>query len=174
MAIKFAEGLTLLLLAASMWALGEANRSWGWGSGFNQTGWPQRSGCNNSSTSNSTNVTSKTVVVGGSQNWVYGFNYSDWALQNGPFHLNDTLVFKYDLQPSHNVYLLPNFWSYVKCDMSRAKLVANESQGGGDGFSFVLKRLQPHYFACGVGNGFHCSTGLMKFVVTPSPLGRHH
>jgi len=81
-------------------------------------------------------------------------------------------VFKYD-PPSdtnthpHSVYLLPNLWSFLKCDLSRAKLVASETQGGGDGFEFVLKSWQPHYFACGGGAGFHCNNGTMKFFVMP-------
>lgn len=33
----------------------------------------------------------KTVVVGGSQGWRYGFNYTDWTLKNGPFYIKDTL-----------------------------------------------------------------------------------
>ncbi|CAK7329820.1 unnamed protein product [Dovyalis caffra] len=78
--------------------------------------------------------------------------------KNGPFYYNDTLVFKYD-PPSdtnthpHSVYLLPDLWSFIKCDLSRAVLVANETQGGGDGFEFALNKWQPHYFACGGGKG---------------------
>lgn len=33
----------------------------------------------------------KKVVVGGSDNWHFGFNYTDWALKNGPFYIGDTL-----------------------------------------------------------------------------------
>ncbi|KAH0990367.1 hypothetical protein GBA52_001850 [Prunus armeniaca] len=91
----------------------------------------------------------KTVVVGGSQ------------------------VFKYD-PPSntraHDVYLLPNLWSYITCDFRRAKLVANATQGGGEGFKFVLNQWGPHYFACGQGaNSSHCNQGLMKFFAVPWP-----
>ena len=32
-----------------------------------------------------------TIVVGGSEGWRFGFNYTDWALQNSPFYINDTL-----------------------------------------------------------------------------------
>ncbi|PQP97060.1 uncharacterized protein Pyn_14269 [Prunus yedoensis var. nudiflora] len=46
----------------------------------------------------------KTVVVGGSQGWRYGFNYTDWTLKNGPFYIKDTLVFKYD-PPSNTVLM---------------------------------------------------------------------
>jgi hypothetical protein len=33
----------------------------------------------------------KTIVVGGSEGWRFGFNYTDWALQNSPFYINDEL-----------------------------------------------------------------------------------
>ncbi|KAK9167014.1 hypothetical protein Scep_002205 [Stephania cephalantha] len=114
-----------------------------------------------------------TTVVGDDQGWRFGFNYAEWAIQNGPFYLNDTLVFKYDPPNGttfpHSVYLLHDYWSYLRCDMRRAKLVANPIKGGGEGFKFVLKKWQPHYFACGERGGFHCRIGLMKFVVTPFP-----
>jgi hypothetical protein len=44
------------------------------------------------------------------------------------------------------------------------------TQGGGDGFAFVLKEWKPHYFACGVHDGAHCSFGQMKFFVVPFPV----
>ncbi|CAB4265838.1 unnamed protein product [Prunus armeniaca] len=133
------QGFILILVAVSLFALGEA----------------------------------KTVVVGGSQGWRYGFNYTHWTLKNGPFYIKDTLVFKYD-PPSntraHDVYLLPNLWSYITCDFRRAKLVANATQGGGEGFKFVLNQWGPHYFACGQGaNSSHCNQGLMKFFAVPWP-----
>ncbi|KAJ6345882.1 hypothetical protein OIU78_008530 [Salix suchowensis] len=155
----------ILLLSASMWAVSMASRQ----HGFNNTGWSyKRPPCPQNSTSDTPNK----IVVGGSQKWTFGINYADWALKNGPFYFNDTLVFKYD-PPSktnthpHSVYLLPNLWSFLKCDLSSAKLVASETQGGGDGFEFVLKSWQPHYFACGGGAGFHCNNGTMKFFVMP-------
>ncbi|GAB4837966.1 hypothetical protein Ancab_027494 [Ancistrocladus abbreviatus] len=122
---------------------------------------------------NQTRVRSNnTVLVGGSQRWRFGFNYSDWALKNAPFYLNDVLVFKYDPPRNgshpHSVFLLPDFWSYLTCDLRRGMRVANPSQGVGDGFKFVLKRWRPHYFACGESNGFHCSNGTMKFFVMPT------
>ncbi|KAJ0009712.1 hypothetical protein Pint_34465 [Pistacia integerrima] len=67
----------------------------------------------------------------------------------------------------HSVYLLPNLWSYLTCDLSRAKMIANSTQGGGDRFKFVLKRWQPYYFACGERGGLHCRYGNMKFMVMP-------
>ena len=33
----------------------------------------------------------KTIVVGGLEGWRFGFNYTDWALQNSPFYINDEL-----------------------------------------------------------------------------------
>ncbi|KAF8410008.1 hypothetical protein HHK36_002528 [Tetracentron sinense] len=116
----------------------------------------------------------KTIVVGGSEKWHFGFNYTDWALRNSPFFINDTLVFKYDPPNSttfpHNVYLLPNLMSFLTCDLRRAKLVADVGQGGGPkGFEFVLRKWQPHYFACTVRDGFHCNEGQMKFFVVPLP-----
>ncbi|XP_022947106.1 extensin-like isoform X2 [Cucurbita moschata] len=105
------------------------------------------------------------IIVGGSEQWRLGFDYNDWALKNGPFYLNDILVFKYDR--THSVYLLPNMQSLVDCDFGTAKMVANLTQGSGDGFEFVLNQQNPYYFACGEGNGFHCKLGSMKFSVTP-------
>ncbi|XP_011069471.1 uncharacterized protein LOC105172848 [Sesamum indicum] len=121
---------------------------------------------------NATLGSSRRIIVGGSeQNWRFGFNYTDWAIKNAPFYLNDTLVFKYDPPNDttfpHSVYLLPNFWSFQNCDLKRAKKIGEVSDGGGDGFEFVLKRWQPHYFACGERDGFHCKVGLMKFGVWP-------
>ena len=33
----------------------------------------------------------KTTVVGGSEGWRFGVNYTDWAIQNSPFYINDKL-----------------------------------------------------------------------------------
>ena len=46
-------------------------------------------------------------------------------------------------------------------------MVANTTQGGGEGFEFVLKKWQPYYFACGERDGYHCKAGQMKFFVMP-------
>ncbi|XP_043714099.1 blue copper protein 1a-like [Telopea speciosissima] len=119
----------------------------------------------------------KTIMVGGSEGWHFGFNYTDWAFENGPFYLNDTLVFKFDPPNSttfpHSVYLLRDFWSFLRCDLKKDKMVANVTDGGGEGFKFVLKRWQPYYFSCGERNGFHCNVGRMKFVVFPMPRCRN-
>lgn len=48
--------------------------------------------------------------------------------------------------------------------------MANATQGGGEGFKFVLNQWGPHYFACGRGaNSSHCNQGLMKFFAVPWP-----
>lgn len=70
----------------------------------------------------------------------------------------------------HNVYLLQNHESFEKCNLKGAKLLADVTEGGGDGFEFVLKKCKPYYFACGMHEGVHCSLGQMKFVVEPLPL----
>lgn len=33
----------------------------------------------------------RTIVVGDSQGWRAGTNYTDWAIKNSPFRFNDTL-----------------------------------------------------------------------------------
>ncbi|XP_021851327.2 uncharacterized protein [Spinacia oleracea] len=111
------------------------------------------------------------IVVGGSSNWNFGFNYTDWALKSGPFYINDVLVFKFNAPvngaPGHSVYLLPDLRSYLKCDLSNATRIATTTQGGSKGFEFKLTKWQPHYFACGEHNGIHCNLGMMKFFVMP-------
>jgi len=67
----------------------------------------------------------------------------------------------------HSVYLLPNFRSFLTCNLTGAQMLANVTQGGGDGFAFVLKEWKPHYFACGQHDGVHCDLGKMKFFVMP-------
>ena len=80
-------------------------------------------------------------------------------------------VFKYDAPNAtsfpHSVYMFKSFGSFLKCDIKKAKMLANPTQGSGEGFKFVLKKWQPHYFACGERNGFHCNNGTMKFAVMP-------
>ncbi|KAI9181705.1 hypothetical protein LWI28_017700 [Acer negundo] len=173
--------MILIVVTASMLvSVSVANKDWynggGGGGGFNYTtNWPW--GPRNDS--HSLNRTSKPnkIIVGGSDHWHYGFNYSVWAFQKNPFYVNDVLVFKYD-PPSkspfkHSVYLLPNMWSYLTCDLSKAKLIATTTQGSGEGFKFVLKKWKPYYFACGEHEGIHCRDGGMKFFVMPM-LRRWH
>ncbi|XP_057502320.1 blue copper protein 1b-like [Actinidia eriantha] len=108
----------------------------------------------------------ETIVVGGSEGWRFGFNYTDWSLKNSPFFVNDKLVFKY--KPTHNVYSLPNLGSFIKCDFRGAKLLASATQGGGGGYGFTLQTLwRPLYIASNVGTD--CKDGLMKFFVVPLP-----
>ncbi|KAJ0981471.1 hypothetical protein J5N97_009726 [Dioscorea zingiberensis] len=111
------------------------------------------------------------IIVGDSNHWQFGFNYTDWALKKAPFYQHDSLVFMYEAPsnttPPHSVYLLKNLKSFLGCDLKGAKLVGNVVQGGGPGFEFVLKKRKPHYFACGEHGGVHCSLGLMKFPVFP-------
>ncbi|KAG6605126.1 hypothetical protein SDJN03_02443, partial [Cucurbita argyrosperma subsp. sororia] len=113
----------------------------------------------------------KKIVVGDRQTWEFGIDYSDWALKNGPFYVNDVLVFRYPAPNGfgspHSVYLLPNSESFSNCDFSKAREVANTSQGEGDGFEFVLEQSKTYYFACGERNGLHCVDGNMKFSVLP-------
>lgn len=86
-------------------------------------------------------------------------------------------VFKYDPPNDtvfpHSEYLLPNLWSYLRCDLSRAKMIGNTTHGRREGFEFLLKKWQPYYFACGECGGLHWRDGRMKFMVLPL-LGRWH
>ena len=50
----------------------------------------------------------KTIVVGGSEGWHYGFNYTDWALQNSPFYFNDKLG-QYSLYIYKHLIISPIF-----------------------------------------------------------------
>ncbi|KAL5777854.1 hypothetical protein ACOSP7_010780 [Xanthoceras sorbifolium] len=114
----------------------------------------------------------KTVVVGGNENWRSGFNYTEWAFQNNPFYINDKLVFKYD-PPSESssavdLYWMPDLYSYMTCDFSRAKLLADATQGSGEGFTVAMNQWRPYYFASGQGDGLYCKDG-MKFFAVPWP-----
>ncbi|KAJ4848561.1 hypothetical protein Tsubulata_007863 [Turnera subulata] len=171
--LTYAQGL-VLLLSVSMWAVSVANRPRSYG--FNYTDdWGQKQ---KPSRLNSTIAgTSNKIVVGGSRQWQFGVNYTDWAVKHGRFYLNDTLVFKFD-PPSdnnthpHSVYLLPNRKSFRECDLKSGQMIANVTDGGGKGFEFVLRRFRFYYFACGGGNGFHCNNGTMKFMVIPPSFRR--
>ncbi|PIN05220.1 hypothetical protein CDL12_22239 [Handroanthus impetiginosus] len=168
MAVKSAQTLVLLVAFTSIFTIVTANKNCNttFGGNWNHTNnfWGYRQ-------KNATEISSKRIVVGGSENWRFGFNYTDWAIKNAPFYLNDTLVFKYDPPNDttfpHSVYLLPNFWSFQNCDLRRAIKIGEVNAGAGEGYEFVLKRWQPHFFACGERNGFHCKVGLMKFMVGP-------
>lgn len=47
----------------------------------------------------------KTIVVGGSEGWRFGFNYTDWAIQNAPFYINDKLGPYYTFLISCSMYI---------------------------------------------------------------------
>ncbi|KAE8667427.1 peroxidase 10-like [Hibiscus syriacus] len=116
MGFKFGHGgLVLVLFAASMVEVSLANKELGSHHRHSHTSSPKR------------------IIVGGSQNWHFGVNYTDWSLKNAPSYLNDTLVFKYDAPSNttfpHSVYLLPNLKSFLNCDLRRAKAIANPNQG---------------------------------------------
>lgn len=173
-----------------MFSVSMANKDWF--PAFNYTDWWSRFGNHQQ---NKTQQQPRQIVVGGSEHWHFGYNYSDWAIKNFPFYLNDTLgqlcypnslkyankwawidwiryaVFKYDAPNAttfpHSVYMFKNYGSFLKCDIKKAKMLASPVQGGGEGFKFLLQKWQPHYFACGERNGFHCSNGTMKFAVMP-------
>ncbi|KAG5023156.1 hypothetical protein AAZX31_07G164500 [Glycine max] len=167
MGAKFGHGVMILfVISASMFSMSMANKDWSFG--FNYTDWWSRFG---NHAQNKTQQPPRQILVGGSEHWHYGFNYTDWAFKNAPFYLNDTLVFKYDAPNAtsfpHSVYMIKSFGSFMKCDIEKAKMLANPTQGTGESFKFVLKRWQPHYFACGERNGFHCNNGTMKFAVMP-------
>ncbi|KAH9695707.1 Phytocyanin domain-containing protein [Citrus sinensis] len=157
MAFKAAHSLFVILCAASMLTLCSANRGWSYGlNNTYQRPWGHKNESHNSNNTNDHDGPNK-IIVGGSDHWRFGFNYSVWAFQNAPFYVNDVLVFKYDAPNDtvfpHSVYQLPNLWSYLRCDLSRAKMIAN--------------RWLPYYFACGEHGGLHCREGRMKFMVLP-------
>ncbi|PKA49123.1 Blue copper protein [Apostasia shenzhenica] len=118
-----------------------------------------------------TSTTAAKINVGGSLNWTFGFNYTDWALKSAPFFVNDSLMFKYDPPNStthaHSVYLLKDSRSLLACDLRKATLAGNVTQGTGEGFEFTLRKRKNYFFVCGELAGFHCSAGLMRFSVRP-------
>ncbi|KAE9586790.1 hypothetical protein Lal_00004646 [Lupinus albus] len=116
---------------------------------------------------------SRTILVGDTEGWRAGTNYTLWAIQNKPFHINDTLVFKYPAPDNStapmSVYLLANMWSYTTCEFKEAKLLGNTTKGVGEGFKVELKQKKPYYFASAEGNSYDCIAGLTKFIAIPSP-----
>jgi len=88
---NFVHVLTLLvIITTSMFTVTVANKDWPSFGNFNYTDWWSRFG-NHHHQINKTEQQPKKIIVGGSQNWHFGYNYSDWAIKNGPFYLNDTL-----------------------------------------------------------------------------------
>nr|AFK43605.1 unknown [Lotus japonicus] len=168
MAVKFTQALIMLVITVSMFAVSMANKDWS--SGFNYTDWWSRFG-NHHHNKTQQQQQPKQILVGGSEHWHFGYNYSDWAIKSAPFYLNDTLVFKFDAPNTstfpHSVYMFKDIYSFMNCDIKRAKMLANPTQGAGEGFMFVSKKWQPYFFGCGERNGFHCNNGTMKFAVMP-------
>ena len=78
-------------------------------------------------------------------------------------------VFKYPAPTAkifpHNVYLLKDKFHYKTCTIVGGELLSNVTQGAGKGFYYMLRKPKYYYFACGIGNGTHCESGLMKFTV---------
>ncbi|XP_050234394.1 uncharacterized protein LOC126682690 [Mercurialis annua] len=153
---NYVQIFILIVLCASMLRVGVANRN------------PQHGDHRRL-----TNIDPQKIVVGGST-WTYGFDYTNWAIEHNQFYVNDSLVFKYDLPKDstthpYSVYLLPDQTSFATCNLAKAVKVADESQGGGPGFEFVLKEYKPYWFASGGGEGINCNLGKMKFKVLPLP-----
>lgn len=83
MALKYGF---LLVVATSIFAIAAANKNFSSNWNHTATGiWGYKPNNNMTQSSNTF------VVVGGSENWRFGFNYTDWAIKNAPFFLNDTL-----------------------------------------------------------------------------------
>jgi hypothetical protein len=80
----FAQGLLILIVTASMLAVSTANK--GWQFGFNNN-WPYNGRHHHPKYRQAPNK----IIVGGSEGWRFNFSYTNWALKNGPFYLNDTL-----------------------------------------------------------------------------------
>ncbi|KAK1304072.1 hypothetical protein QJS10_CPB11g00268 [Acorus calamus] len=92
-------------------------------------------------------------VVGDSQQWNTGVDYTTWA-NNQKFAVGDTLEFKYGL--THNVYEV-NKSDYDSCSSSNPIKVHN----GGD--TSITLSSGSSYYLCSTSN--HCSQG-MKLAVT--------
>ncbi|KAF8011784.1 hypothetical protein BT93_I0047 [Corymbia citriodora subsp. variegata] len=169
MAMKFRGTMVLVVIASVMMGTSLAFPGWNDNKGY---AWPPKQD------EGPAKVPPKKVIVGGSENWHFGFDYSTWAHKSGPFYVNNTLVFKYDPPSGDNthadsVYVFPSFRSYMRCDLKRATMVANVSDGAGDGFEFTLsQKWKPYFFACGEKGGLHCSTGKMQFSVMSLPRRR--
>ncbi|XP_057731704.1 uncharacterized protein LOC130946845 [Arachis stenosperma] len=120
----------------------------------------------------------RSILVGGSQGWRAGTNYTEWTIQNSPFHINDTLVFKYPVPnkatAAQSVYELPTMWSYTTCEFRGAKLLGNTHEGGGEGFKVKLDQWRPYYFASPENGAGDCIAGLTKFIAIPTPYSSHH
>ncbi|CAN1133524.1 hypothetical protein LINPERPRIM_LOCUS16633 [Linum perenne] len=162
------NAMFMILLSAAALGIASANKDWGYG---NYGGGWGGGGGSPRHRRPSEHIPRK-IVVGGNQTWAFGFDYTNWAMRNGPFFVNDTLVFKYKMPADnstrpHSVYQLPDLRSFLKCDVSKGKKLANWTDGGGEGFEFTMDKWQPYFFACGEASGIHCNLGRMKFFVVP-------
>lgn len=82
-------------------------------------------------------------------------------------------VFKYDppngTNTPYNVVSFDNPDDYLSCNVGKAKVLANETQGADEGFKHRLPNTNIQYFASGINDGFQCKKGNMKFSVWPAP-----
>lgn len=53
----------------------------------------------------------RTFVVGGSEGWRFGFNYTDWALKTSPFYLHDKLG-EYRMLIMHAIFVFKKYFSH--------------------------------------------------------------
>jgi len=53
-------------------------------------------------------IAKRSILVGDSEGWRAGTNYTQWAIKNSPFHINDTLGMyhhKYQLTRSSDTHI---------------------------------------------------------------------
>lgn len=79
----FAQVLVLIIATASMLVVSTANRG--------GPHWPFRGHDHRFHQPKCEDQGPKKIIVGGSEQWRFNFTYTDWALKNGPFFINDTL-----------------------------------------------------------------------------------
>ncbi|KAJ0009715.1 hypothetical protein Pint_34466 [Pistacia integerrima] len=48
--------------------------------------------------------------------------------------------------PHHSVYLLSDLNGFLNCKLSKATIVPNSTQGGGQGFEFALEKWEQPYY----------------------------
>ncbi|GKV04696.1 hypothetical protein SLEP1_g16816 [Rubroshorea leprosula] len=110
-----------------------------------------------------------TVTFGGPQHWRYGFNYTDWAIKNSPFYIQDTLGLALICSSMNTVQCLLAAESVQIYDLrlQSSGLLANPTQGKGEGFAVVINQERPCYVASGEGDD--SENGMMKFFIAPVP-----
>ncbi|KAL4319663.1 hypothetical protein GQ457_18G016600 [Hibiscus cannabinus] len=159
MGLKLSHQLILVVAAASMLGVSLANKDWGWNSNkhaLNGTEGPQKI---------IVGTSASTTPTGHSKMPPSYFNDTLGRFIHNAKIESFALLIHYDPPSStnfpHSVYLFPDLLSYLNCNFKRAKMIANPTQGGGNGFKFVLKRWRAYYFACGERDGG------MRFTVVP-------